>query len=186
MTLNSYHNKSEMKILLNKEKYLKRKFLIKKIRESNLQECVNVIKESFITVANEFNITTDNAPGFTAFSINEEKLKYQLNVEHRLMFGFFENNTIVGYFSLLIQENGECELSNLCVLPSHRHKKIGEKLLEHVFKVSKVNNCKIINIGIVEENTILKNWYQKFGFEHTNTIKYDFFPFTCGYMKKIL
>lgn len=102
------------------------------------------------------------------------------------MFGFFENNTIVGYFSLLIQENGECELSNLCVLPSHRHKKIGEKLLEHVFKVSKVNNCKIINIGIVEENTILKKWYQKFGFEHTNTIKYDFFPFTCGYMKKIL
>ena len=186
MALNSYHKNSEMKILLNKEKYLKRKFMIKKIRESNLQECVNVIKESFITVANEFNITTDNAPGFTAFSINEEKLKYQLNVEQRLMFGFFENNTIVGYFSLLIQENGECELSNLCVLPSHRHKKIGEKLLEHVFKVSKVNNCKIINIGIVEENTILKNWYQKFGFEHTNTIKYDFFPFTCGYMKKIL
>ena len=160
--------------------------MINEINENNLNECVNIIKESFITVAKEFNITSDNAPGFTAFSISKEKLKHQLNEEHRLMFGFFENNSIIGYYSLSIQENNECELSNLCVLPSHRHKKIGEQLLNHAFKISKENNCKILNIGIVEENKKLKNWYQKFGFEHINSIKYDFFPFTCEYMKKIL
>ena len=53
--------------------------MINKINENNLNECVNIIKESFITVAKEFNITSDNAPGFTAFSISKEKLKHQLN-----------------------------------------------------------------------------------------------------------
>ncbi len=159
--------------------------MIKEIKENNLQDCVKVIKESFITVANEFNITPVNAPGFTAFSISEEKLKYQLNEEHRLMYGFFEKDSIVGYFSLSLQENNECELSNLCVHPSYRHKKIGEQLLEQAFSLAQKNNCKKINIGIVEENQKLRKWYETFGFEHTGTEKFDFFPFTCGYMKKI-
>ena len=52
--------------------------MIKKIDEQNISECVNVIRESFSTVANEFGFTPTNAPGFTAFSMTEEKLKNQL------------------------------------------------------------------------------------------------------------
>jgi len=43
-----------------------------------------------------------------------------------------------------------------------------------------------MNIGIVEENVKLRKWYEKHGAEHIGTEKYDFFPFTCGYMKKLL
>lgn len=39
-------------------------------------------------------------------------------------------------------------------------------------------------IGIVEENTMLKKWYEANGFIHIGTEKFDFFPFTCGYMIK--
>ena len=41
-------------------------------------------------------------------------------------------------------------------------------------------------IGIVEENQPLRRWYERFGFIHTGTEKFDFFPFTCGYMEKQL
>ena len=41
-----------------------------------------------------------------------------------------------------------------------------------------------MNIGIVEENTVLRKWYEDNGFVHTGTRKFDFFPFTCGYMEK--
>jgi len=85
-----------------------------------------------------------------------------------------------------LQSNNECELNNLCVLPTYRHRKIGEELLFHAFSTAKKTNCVKINIGIVEENKKLKNWYEQFGFTHTGTKKYDFFPFTCGYMEKIL
>ena len=44
----------------------------------------------------------------------------------------------------------------------------------------------LMNIGIVEENTRLRKWYEDNGAVHVGTKKFDFFPFTCGYMKKEL
>ena len=40
--------------------------------------------------------------------------------------------------------------------------------------------------NIVEENKVLKEWYKSFGFVHIGTQKFDFFPFTCGYMEKVV
>ncbi len=100
------------------------------------------------------------------------------------MYVFCDKDTIVGYYSLLLQNNNECELNNLCVTPAYRHKGIGAELLRHAFNNAKELNCKKINIGIVEENKVLRKWYESFGFVHTRTPKFDFFPFTCGYMEK--
>ena len=82
------------------------------------------------------------------------------------------------------KENGKCELSNLAVLPKYRHKRIGKKLLEHSFKTAYDLGCDTVNIGIVEENTILRKWYEDNGAVHIGTKKFDFFPFTCGYLKR--
>ena len=41
-----------------------------------------------------------------------------------------------------------------------------------------------MNIGIVEENIKLRKWYEANGAEHIGTKKFDFFPFTCVYMRK--
>ena len=149
----------------------------------DVEECVSVIRESFRTVADEFRITQENAPRFTAFAVSKERLSWQLNNEHRPMYVFVEENRIVGYYSLAIAEPTECELNNLCVLPSFRHRGIGEKLLRHSFEEAKRMNCSKMNIGIVEENQRLRKWYESFGFVHTHTQKLDFFPFTCGYME---
>ena len=158
--------------------------MIKEVKEQNISECVNVIKESFLTVANEFGFTVENAPRFTAFATTEDRLTWHLLGEHRPMYAFYDHDVIVGYYSLLLQENSECELSNLCVLPAHRHKGIGAELLKHAFRNAKELNCSKINIGIVEENSVLRKWYESFGFVHTGIEKFDFFPFTCGYMEK--
>ena len=100
------------------------------------------------------------------------------------MFAFFDNEIIVGYYSLLLQENNECELNNLCVIPEYRHKRIGEKLLNDAFSTAKKRGCNKMNIGIVEENKELRKWYELYGFIHIGIEKFDFFPFTCGYMQK--
>lgn len=160
--------------------------MIKKINEKDIAECVKVIKESFTTVANEFGFTVENAPRFTAFATTEDSLKRYLLEEHRLMYAFYDQGNIVGYYSLLLQDNNECELNNLCVSPTYRHKGIGEELLKNAFIVANELGCVKINIGIVEENEVLKKWYESFGFVHIGTQKFDFFPFTCGYMEKKL
>ncbi len=160
--------------------------MIRAIDQNDILECVSVIRESFGTVAKEFGFTDQNAPRFTAFATDERRISWHLKEEHRPMYGFFEDGKLVGYYSLLIQDNQECELNNLCVLPNYRHKKIGYQLLENAFKNARDLNCIKMNIGIVEENQILRKWYEYYGFIHTRTEKYDFFPFTCGYLVKDL
>ena len=57
--------------------------MIRKINRDEIQECVTVIRSSFLTVADEFGFTVENAPGFTAFSITEESLSKQMEQEQR-------------------------------------------------------------------------------------------------------
>ena len=161
--------------------------MIKALSKNNIPECVKVIRESFMTIAEQFGFTIENAPRFTAFAMTEEWLLYQLDNEQRFMYGYFSSEgKIIGYYSLLMQDKGECELSNLCVLPEYRYKKIGHELLKDAYRQTEAHNCAKINIGIVEENTVLRQWYEKEGFIHVGTEKFDFFPFTCGYMEKEL
>ncbi len=160
--------------------------MIRPINHNEINECVNVIKDSFLSVAQQFGFTVENAPRFTAFATTEQRLSWQLNNEKRPMFVFVLNGNIVGYYSLLLQENNECELNNLCVLPEFRHEGIGGKLLLHSFETAKGLGCSKMNIGIVEENKVLRKWYETFGFVHIRTQKFDFFPFTCGYMERDL
>lgn len=157
--------------------------MIQQIKRTNIQECVCVIRESFLTVAEEFGFTMENAPRFTAFATTEERLYWQFD-NNRPMFACFSHEKIIGYYSLDIKANEICELNNLCVLPEYRHKSVGSRLLQDAFSRAKEYGCKKLSIGIVEENKILRNWYEKKGFVHIGTQKFDFFPFTCGYMEK--
>ena len=160
--------------------------MIREITQNDIVQCVKVIRESFETVAKEFNITEENGPRFTAFATDEKRIDWHLNGEHRPMYGYIQDNQIVGYYSLLVKETGECELNNLSVLPEYRHQKIGYQLLKHAFEKAIELNCSKICIGIVEENAVLRKWYEMYGFVHTGIEKYDFFPFICGYMEKKL
>ena len=63
--------------------------MIREINRSEIPECVVLIRESFLTVANAFNFTQTNAPGFTAFSTSNERLYWQYDNENRKMFAFF-------------------------------------------------------------------------------------------------
>lgn len=157
--------------------------MIRKVTKNDLDECVKVVRSSFLTVADEFGFTEENAPRFTAFATTLERLLYHYEQEKRPMFVYQNDDGIIGYYSLWKQNDGECELNNLCVLTEYRHQNIGGKLLEHAISEAGKLGCSVMNIGIVEENVRLRRWYESYGAEHIGTEKYDFFPFTCGYMK---
>ena len=160
--------------------------MIRAVKRTDLSQCVRIIRASFQTVADMFSLTEENAPRFTAFSMTEERLIYQMDVEHRLMFLEEEEGIPCGYYSLLFLEHDICELGSLSVLPEYRHMGIGGRLLRHAIDTAGANGCMEMALGIVEENTVLRKWYERYGAVHTGTQKYDFFPFTCGYMKIML
>ena len=160
--------------------------MIRELEEKDIAECVKLIRESFGTVAEEFGFTVQNAPGFTAFATTEEKMKERLLVERRPMYIYCEEDRIVGFYFLELQDENACELNTLCVSPAYRHRGIGEELLQHAFERVKELNCNKIRIGIVEENQVLRKWYESFGFIHLWAHKSERFPFTCGFMEKEL
>lgn len=155
--------------------------MIREITEEDFEKCINVIRESFMTVAEEFYITRENAPAFTAFATDENKMKQWKYEQHRPMYGYFEDGKLVGYYNLMINED-MCEVGSLCVLPEYRHKNIGKALLDDaISKAKELHSSKMI-LSIVEENKVLRKWYEDQGFVHLGTKKFDFFPFTCGYL----
>ena len=160
--------------------------MIRQIVREDFPECVEVIRKSFMTVAEQFDLTPENTPAFTAFATDEEKLRYWMDEQHRPMYGCFLDGRLVGYYNLYFPEDGECELGSLCVLPHFRHMKIGEELLFDSMKKARALGCSKMLLSIVEENTVLRKWYEQHGFIHTGTRKYDFFKFTCGSMEKEL
>lgn len=157
--------------------------MVQRIGKENIPECVRVIRESFLTVAEEFGFTPENAPRFTAFAVTDDRLYWQFDSERRPMSAYFKDGKIVGYYSLSVVRDGVCELNNLCTLPAYRHNKIGEKLLLDSFENAKNLECTKMQLSIVEENKRMRRWYENHGFTHTGTEKLDFFPFTCGYME---
>lgn len=159
--------------------------MIEEVRREDIPECVRVIRNSFKTVADEFGFTEENAPRLAAFATTEERLLFRFDEEHRPMYKYCDGEKIIGYYSLSLEEQA-CELHNLSLLPDRRHRGIGRELLLHAFETARKLGCNVLKIGIVEENTVLRAWYGKNGFKHTGTRKFDFFPFTCGYMEKEL
>lgn len=159
--------------------------MIRQIEKEDIDRCVQVIRDSFMTVAEEFGFTEENAPRFTAFATTVERLQWQYQ-EGRPMYVWEEEGQIVGYYSLHLQGEQKCELNNLSVLPAFRHRGIGEKLLEHAFAQARERGMHTMLIGIVEENVRLRKWYEDHGAVHVGTENFDFFPFTCGYMEKNL
>ena len=160
--------------------------LIREAGREDIPACVAIIRKSFLTVAEEYGITEENAPRFTAFALTEDRLYRQLDKEHRPMFVYERDGVPCGYYSLSMLGNGECELNNLAVLPGYRHRGIGKRLLAHAYETARQHGCHTVHIGIVEENKPLRTWYEDSGAIHTDTKKFDFFPFTCGYMIKKL
>ena len=161
--------------------------MIRLMREEDIPACVELIRRSFGTVAEEFGFTVENAPRFTAFATTEQRLNWHLHGEKRPMYVYEnEKGVIIGYYSLLFEGNNVCELNNLCVAPESRHGKVGEALLLHSCETAKAAGCVTMHIGIVEENVKLRKWYEKYGVVHLGTKKFEHFPFTCGFMEKRL
>jgi uncharacterized repeat protein (TIGR04076 family) len=146
-----------------------------------LPEYAEVVRRSFATVANDFGWTAETAPTFTAF-IPDERL-YSKITDGYYPYGLFVNGRVFGFVSLTDIGDGAYELNHLAVLPEWRYFGYGTKLLDFCKEKVREFGGKKITIGIVEENTRLKNWYAANGFIHTGTKKFDHQPFTAGFME---
>ncbi|MCL2512313.1 MAG: GNAT family N-acetyltransferase [Oscillospiraceae bacterium] len=146
---------------------------ILKIQSKQLEAAAEVIRASFATVAEEFGITKEMWPNHTSF-MTAEKLQNHFG-SGWLMYGLYDEGQMTGYVSLSKENGGAYMLHNLAVLPGCRHKGCGRQLLDFcVDKVKELGGAKI-QLSLIEENTVLKNWYEAYGFEHKGIRKHEIF-----------
>lgn len=157
------------------------KVFISEVKASDLLRCLDVIRQSFKTVADDFGFTYENCPRHTSF-ITPDVLDTQMN-RGRHMYALYAEEDIIGYMSVSKESDDSCKLHNLAVLPEYRHNGFGKLLLDHAKEAVKSLGGNTIKISIIEENTVLKNWYIANGFVHTGTKKFDHLPFTSGYLE---
>lgn len=155
--------------------------IYKVTKNEQLKVCLDIIHKSFQTVADDMKLTKEICPSHTAFMSLENLQNQYKNGNSMFLYEF--SNSPVGYFSLSLYDN-IAELKNLSVLPEYRHLNIGKDLVNYAVNYTK-NTLGInkIKIGIVEENTVLKEWYKTLGFVHMGTKKFEHLPFTVGFME---
>lgn len=103
-----------------------------------------------------------------------------------LMYVLQYEDEIIGFMQLERKDTDRLELEKLTVLLPYRHYGYGTELLQYAVNIAKNLSMSRITIGIIEENTILKNWYLKNGFSHNGTRIFEHLPFTVGFMSLVV
>lgn len=154
-------------------------FEIKKIDTVD-QDCVRVIRESFVTVAREFNITKHNVPSNPAF-IEIESLQ-AMKKKGIDMYGAFTDGIIIGFVAIEKSNNDLYYMEKLAVLPDFRHNGYGLRLINFVVSTVREAGGRNISIGIINENNVLKNWYINNGFVVSGIKQFSHLPFDVCFL----
>jgi ribosomal protein S18 acetylase RimI-like enzyme len=156
---------------------------IKEITDKEgLKNSARVIRESFKTVAVEFKLTKKNCPTHPSF-VTTGQLD-ELKRKGVKLFGLFLVDRQVGFVAVEKAGASLYYMEKLAVLPKHRHRGYGMKLTEFAFDYIRLNKGKNVSIGIIDEHTVLKNWYKEMGFRETSTREYSHLPFTVCFMER--
>ena len=158
--------------------------MIKQVEKNDLSDCLDIIRKSFLTVADEFGLTEQNCPTNGAF-MKIDRLECDFN-DGNLMYCYCNSFEPVGFVQINKVSDDTFEMRKLAVVPECRHMGIGRELIYFVkTKVAEFGGNKI-TIGIIDENTRLKDWYAENGFMPVSIQTFSHLPFTVGYMECIL
>lgn len=147
-----------------------------------LNSSLQVITESFSTVAAEFGLTKENCPTHPAF-MTLARLQEALAKNVKL-FGLFFDKVQIGLVAVEKSTDEVFFLERLSVLPDYRHRGYGKKLIDYAFDFVKAQGGKVIKIALINEHSILKHWYLNYGFCETGTKNFPHLPFTVCFMEK--
>ncbi|MBW1842107.1 MAG: GNAT family N-acetyltransferase [Deltaproteobacteria bacterium] len=159
---------------------MKSKIPIKEADSADVSLLSGLIRESFRDVAERFGLTPDNCP------------KHPSNCKDH----WIENDFGRGVTYYILVHNGipqgcvalekagpeVCYLERLGVLPGTRRKGFGKALVDHCLLKARTLAVKEISIGIIADDTELKQWYKKMGFVEGETREFSHLPFLVTFM----
>ncbi len=151
------------------------------VSEDQIRESIEVIREAFGTVARELNLTRENAPTHPFFSTREQLVELH---KRAAFFGLYLDNVQIGFVVIEKAEGGTYYLGRLAVKPQFRHRGYGRKLTEYVIDYVKSQGGVKVALGMIDSQTVLKDWYKSLGFIQTGAKQFEHLPFVVCFMEK--
>ena len=139
---------------------------------------VKIIRSSFKDVAERFGLTQENAPRHPS-NCTEDWIRKDLE---RDVTYFIIENEAAGCVALEMANSEVCHLERLAVLPNYRRRGFGKALVAHVLSRAKLLGAHRVSIGIIAEQTELKNWYKRIGFVEGESKVFPYLPFRVTFM----
>jgi ribosomal protein S18 acetylase RimI-like enzyme len=144
----------------------------------------NILNKAFMTVAQKFNFTKENAPTFPAF-ISSDVIKNQLNNGLK-MYGYNIDGKTAGCAGYSYYKEQTYLIERLATLPEYRHSGIGKKLMEFVENKIIEDGGKTAEVHVVDINEILIEWYKELGYFNVRIEELKTLPFKLYVMNKKL
>jgi len=155
---------------------------VQPLADASLEKSLVIIRSAFGKVAAELGITEENAPLFTAFT-TLARLE-EIRGRGAMFFGLFINGAQVGVVALEKETDGEYHMKRLAVLPEYWHGGFGRQLVDYIIGYVRKLGVKKLYLGMVNEHTVLKEWYQSMGFKEVELKKFERLPFSVCIMAK--
>ena len=153
---------------------------MRELTGGSLKKSVAIIRSAFGKVAAELGITVENAPMFPAF-ITLERLE-EMRARGAVFFGLFIDGRQAGVVAVEKRDTGDYYLERLAVLPEYWRGGLGRELVDFIIDYVRELGVKKLYLGMVNEHTVLKNWYQSMGFIEIELKKFEHLPFTVCFM----
>jgi len=130
------------------------------LNDSKIISCI--LNKAFLTFAQEFNFTKENAPNHLAF-INPDGVEAWLNNGLK-MYGYKIEDKIFGCAGYSYFKDQIYLIERVATLPEYRNLGVGKKLMNFIEKKIKEIGGKIAEIHVTDKNTVLREWYKKQGY----------------------
>ena len=156
------------------------KLTIKKAGREATPLLAALIQRAYKDVAERFGLTTNNCPKHPS-NCTEEWI--ERDFARGVIYYILEcGGRQIGCAAIENAGPEICYLERLAVLPHYRRNGYGRKLADHVLTKANARGAKQVGIGIIAEQTDLKQWYQKIGFVEGETKKFEHLPFQVTFM----
>lgn len=140
----------------------------------------DIIRESFLDVAERFGLTEQNSP---THSSNCRAAWLTREMNRSVTYSILENEGQPAGCVALEKINDEvCYLERLAVLPKERRQGFGEALVKYALSNARGMNVHRVQVGIISEHQELLEWYEKLGFEEVEIKKFPQLVFPVTFM----
>lgn len=139
-----------------------------------------VIRKAFEDVAERFGLNASNCPKHPSnYTVEWVENDFARGVRYYLL---EVDNQALGCAAIEVIDDNLCYLERVAVRPLDRKNGYGKRLVTHLLAIARSQGIKHVSIGIIADQTELKQWYRNIGFEEGETKTYQHLPFKVTFM----